>query len=219
MRFDGIHIIPSFLNTFFNIVVISLQYVKLLGYLRNVCGQVPSDPHPEFFPMNLFRQSLSTGELLLCPSPSALIPEMVNSRLLQIYWADDPPGNKQAYCSQNTGAWARATMNLTATACLTLSPSLKKKGQLLKNRWWDSISWKGGKTHLQGKEENRMLSCQTSRMVFLSIWDFSECMDVLFRPVIFSTASLNRSAPSLQSTNTNTGGLKSFLSWKLKTYI
>lgn len=39
-------------------------------------------------------------------------------------------------------------------------------------------------------------------------------MDTLFRPVTFPTASLSRSAPSLQPTNTSTGGRKSFLSWK-----
>lgn len=78
-------------------------------------------------------------------------------------------------------------------------------GRLLKtqqNRFW--------RQRIQSTEP-------TFSMSLLSIWVFSEWMEVLFRPVIFWTASLNRSAPSLQSTNTNTGGLKSFLSWGNKT--
>lgn len=64
------------------------------------------------------------------------------------------------------------------------------------------------------KEMKANAGHQTCTMLLLSVWDFSECMDTLFRPVTFRTASLSRSAPSRQSTNTSTGGLKSFLSWK-----
>lgn len=60
---------------------------------------------------------------------------------------------------------------------------------------------------------------QTCNVAVLSTWDFSECIDVHCSPVILWTASLNRSAPNLQSTNTNTGGLKSFLSCKIKQFI
>lgn len=54
----------------------------------------------------------------------------------------------------------------------------------------------------------------TLRMRLRSHWLLSEWIATVLRPVTLATASHSISAPSLQSTNTTTGGWYSLLSWK-----
>lgn len=54
----------------------------------------------------------------------------------------------------------------------------------------------------------------TLRMRLRSHWLLSEWIATVLRLVTLVTASHSRSAPSLQSTNTTTGGWYSLLSWK-----
>lgn len=54
----------------------------------------------------------------------------------------------------------------------------------------------------------------TLRMRLRSHWLLSEWIATVLRPVTLATASHSRSAPSLQSTNTTTGGWYSLLSCK-----
>lgn len=57
----------------------------------------------------------------------------------------------------------------------------------------------------------------TLRMRLRSHWLLSEWIATVLSPVTLATASHSRSAPSLQSTNTTTGGWYSLLSWEKKT--
>lgn len=54
----------------------------------------------------------------------------------------------------------------------------------------------------------------TLRMRLRSHWLLSEWIATVLSSVTLATASHSRSAPSLQSTNTTTGGWYSLLSWK-----
>lgn len=54
----------------------------------------------------------------------------------------------------------------------------------------------------------------TLRMRLRSHWRLSEWIATVLSPVTLATASHSRSAPSLQSTKTTTGGWYSLSSWK-----
>lgn len=59
----------------------------------------------------------------------------------------------------------------------------------------------------------------TLRMRLRSHWVLSEWIATVLSPVTLATASHSRSAPSLQSTNTTTGGWYSLLSWKNQNHM